>query len=61
MIDRDGGGSYEVVRRMCDSSEDEDRETGHRARAAFTVESTSANFTRLGLQLFSLCLQKFCK
>ena len=49
MIDRAGGGSYEVVRRMCDSSEDEDRETGHRARAAFRVESTSANFTRRAL------------
>ena len=30
MIDRDGEGIYEVVRRVCDSG-NEDRETGQRA------------------------------
>ena len=49
MIDRDDGGSYEVVRRMCDSSEDEDSETWQRAPAAFRVESTGANLTSLSI------------
>ena len=45
MIYCDGGGTYEVVRRMCESGNgNEDSEAGHRARpASWPDSSTGAN------------------